>query len=90
MLEIVGWVVIALGALRAGPGIGKVVARRKTWRMPSSLVGSGMFWGLLSISIGLAMVTRALWPLIAGIVFLAAYFLLPAISGVRVRRQKER
>ena len=87
--QIYGWVSVALGALgplMAGPGVVKLVARPRIWRMPRSLDGS-TFWGLLLIFTGLALATQTLWPEIVALVLLAAHFLVQ-VNDVRARRRQ--
>jgi hypothetical protein len=84
-----GWVFAALGVLTAGPGVVKLAARPKNWRMPATLSGSKTWSGLLLLCSGLALATQNLWPEIATIILLAAYFLV-WVNKVRARRQKAR
>ena len=84
--QIVGWVIAAYGALGAVPGVVKLVARPRSWRMPRSL-DRNTFSGLLALLTGLGLATLNLWPWIAGIILLAARFLV-WVNNVRVRRQK--
>lgn len=84
--QIFGWVCVPLGALMAGPGVVKLVARPKSWRVPATLKGN-TWTGLFLIFIGLTLVTGALWPVIANLVLLAASFLV-WVYNFRARRQR--
>jgi hypothetical protein len=85
--QIFGWACAALGALMAGPGVVKLVARPKNWRTPASL-GRSTFSGLMLVCQSLALATGALWPEIVGITLVAAYCLV-WVNNVRAQRRQK-
>jgi energy-converting hydrogenase Eha subunit C len=85
--QIFGWVCVPLGALMAGPGVVKLVARPKNLRIPASLDRS-TFSGLLLVCQSLALATGALWAEIVAITLLAAYFLV-WVNNVRTQRREK-
>jgi hypothetical protein len=82
-----GWVFLALGVLTAAPGVVKLVARPKSWRVPASLSGQ-TFSGLMLMSSGLPLATVSLWAWIPCIALLTSSFLV-WVNSVRVRRRQK-
>jgi chromate transport protein ChrA len=86
--QIFGWVCVPLGVLMAGPGVVKLVARPKSWRMPATLSRSKTWSSLLLLCTGLALATQTLWPEIVVLILVAAYFLVWVNNVRALRRQK--
>jgi hypothetical protein len=93
MWQVSAWLMIAVGALVAGPAVGTLVAGRKVSpavhdaRTTQWLL---VFVGVTGMSIGLVDVAHAEWSQIVASAVTGMAILAWAASGIRARRQRSR